>query len=217
MFSSFEALVGGWAWADREHRGGHHPGLTCRRDDDFGPAAGEAVQQRFGPDVNVEQRSRAAQLGQAEPSPHEAGLVGQEEGHRVPLLEPGCSLQGSGYLVALSVHIAVGIFPTFEEQEGLPGLPPGGIEEAVHDAVEGLGLLVLDEPDTEHDAPRNVHAVVEEMREKFPEKRRQRNRKSGENAEPHVHFAAKEETCVRRSGRGEEGSDMNCDKGQLPS
>lgn len=178
------------------------PGLTCRRDDHSGPAAGEAVQQGFGPDVEVEQSSRAAQLGQTEPSPHEAGLVGQEEGDRVPLLQPGCSLQSSGYLVALSVHIVVRIFPTFEEQEGLPGMLPRGIQEAVHDAVERFGLLVLDEPDAEHDAPQNVHAVVEEMREKFPEKRRQRNRKSGENAEPQVHFAATEETCVRRSGRG---------------
>lgn len=160
------------------------------------------MQQGFGPDVKVEQSSRAAQFGQTEPSPHEAGLVGQEEGDRVPLLQPGCSLQSSGYLVALSVHIAVRIFPTFEEQEGLTGMLLRGIQEAVYDAVERLGLLVLVEPDAEYDAPQNVHAVVEEMREEFPEKHRQRNRKSDEYAEAHVHFAAMEETCVRRSGRG---------------
>lgn len=181
-------------------------GLTCRRDDHFGPAAGEAVQQRFGPDVEVEQSSQAAQLGQTEPGPHEAGLVGQEEGDRVPLLQPGCSLQSSGHLVALSVHMSVRIFPTLEEQEGLRGMLLRGIQEAVHDAVERRAPLVPDEPDAEHDAPQDVHAVVEEMREKFPEKRRQRNRKSGENAEPQIHVGATEETCVRRSGRAKGGS-----------
>lgn len=203
---SIDTFAGGghgrWAWSEGELRGGDHPGLTCRRDDHFGPAAGEAMQQGFGPDVEVEQGSRAAQLGQTEPGPHEAGLVGQEEGDRVPLLQPGCSPQSPGYLVALSVHIAVRIFPTFEEQEGLAGMLLRGIQEAVHDAVESLGLLVLGEPDAEHDAPQNVHAVVEEMRETFPEKRRQRNRKSGENAEPYVHFAAMEETYVGPPGRG---------------
>lgn len=197
---------GGWAWSEGEHRGGDHPALTCRRDDHFGPAAGEAVQQGFGPDVKVEQSSRAAQLGQAEPGPHEVGLVGQEERDRVPLLQPGCSLHSSGYLVALSVHIAIGIFSTFEEQEGLPGMLLRGIQEAVHDAVERLGPLVFDDPDAAHDAPQNVHTVVEELWEKFPEKQRQRHRKSGENADPHVHVAAMEESCVRRSGRGKSES-----------
>lgn len=189
-------------------------GLTCRRDDHFGPAAGEAVQQGFGPDVKVEQSHRAAQFGQAEPSPHEAGLVGQEEGDRVPLLQPGCSLQSSGYLVALSVHMAVRIFPTFEEQEGLAGMLLCSIQEAVHDAVERLPLLVLGEPDAEHDAPQNVHAVGAEMREKFAEKHRQRNRKSGEEAEPHVHLAAREETCVRPDEL-RASSEINCDKVHL--
>lgn len=172
------------------------PCLTCRRDDDSGPAAGEAVQQGFGPDVKVEQSSRAAQFGQTEPGPHEAGLVGQEEGDRVPLLQPGCSLQSSGNFVALSVDIAVRIFPTFEEQEGLLRMLLHGIQEAVHDAVERLGLLVLNESDAKHDAPQDVRAVVEEIREKFPEKRHQRNHKSDEHADPDVHLVAKGETCV---------------------
>lgn len=187
---------GGWAWNRGERGGGDRRGLTCAGDDHFGPAAGEAVQQGLGPDVKVEQSSRAAQLGQAEPGPHEAGLVGQEEGDRVPRLQPGCSLQGSGDFVALPVDIAVRIFPTFEEQEGLRRVPPRGIQEAVDNAVERLEPLVLGEPDAKRDAPQDVRAVVEEMREKFPEKCRERNRKSGENADPQVHFAVTGETCV---------------------
>lgn len=154
------------------------------------------MQQRFGPDVKVEQGGRAAQLGQTEPGPHEAGLVGEEEGDRVPLLQPGCSLQSSGDFVALSVDIAVGILPTFEEQEGLRRVLLRGFQEAVDKAVERLGPLVLGEPDAKRDAPQDVRAVVEEMREKFPEKCRERNRKSGENADPHVHFAVMGEACV---------------------
>lgn len=37
--------------------------LTGANNQDFGITAGEAVQQRLGPDVEVQQRSRASQLG----------------------------------------------------------------------------------------------------------------------------------------------------------
>lgn len=146
-----------------------HLRLTCRGDDHFGPTAGETVQQRLGSDVKVKKSSRAAQLGQTEPSPHEAGLVGQKQGDRVPLPQPGFSLQSSGHLVALFIHFAVRIFQTFKLQKGLIGMPLHGIQEAVHDAVKRFDFLVFGESDATFDAPQDVRAVLAEVRKTFLE------------------------------------------------
>lgn len=153
--------------------------LTCRGDDHFGPAAGEAVQQRLGPDVEVEQGSRAAQLGQTEPSPHEAGLVGQKQGDGVPLLQPGFSLQSSGHLVALSIHFAIRIFPTFKVQKCLTGMPFSGVQEAVHDAVKRFDFLVFGEPDAQFNAPQDVRQVILKVWEKFLEEWQRQKSQSG--------------------------------------
>lgn len=101
------------------------------------------MQQGLGSDVEVEQGSRAAQLRQTEPSPNEAGLVRKEQGHRVPLLQPGFSLQGSGHLVALFVHFAITVRATFEVYKDLFGVPLHCIQEAVQYAVKGLDFLVF--------------------------------------------------------------------------
>lgn len=118
------------------------------------------MQQRLGSDVEVEQSRRTAQLGQSEPSPNETGLVGQEQGDRVPLLQRGCSLQGSGRPAALFVHFPIRIISTFELDEGFTRMPPRCIQEAVQEAVEGFDLLVLDEPDSQFNAPQDVRAVL---------------------------------------------------------
>lgn len=180
------------------------PLLTCRDDDHFGPAAGEAVQQRLGPDVEVEQSRRAAQLGQGEPGPDEARLVGHEQGDGLPFLQPRFSLQSSGHLVALLVHGAVRVLATFEVHEGLVGMPARGIQEAVHDAVEGLEPLVPEEPASEPDAPHDVRAVLAEVREKFLEEGQRQHGQADQEREPHVHVAAAhgaEGICQRVSVR----------------
>lgn len=139
------------------------PRLTWRDDDHFGPAAGETVQQRLRSDVKVEQSSRTAELGQTEPSPHETGLVGHKQGDRVPLLQLGFSLQGSGHLVALLIHFFIRIVTTFKADKDLTGMPLHRIQEAVQDAVKRFVFLVFDEPDAKFDAPQHVSPVLSEV------------------------------------------------------
>lgn len=149
------------------------------------------MQQRLGPDVKVEQSCRAAQLTQTEPGPYETGLIGQKQGDRVPLLEPGCSLQSSGHPVALSVHFAIGIFTTLKMQEGLVGMPLRCIQETVHDAVERFDLLVSEEPGTQFDAPEDVSALRAEVREKGVEERQGQDGQPREHGgDPDVHFCS---------------------------
>ena len=124
------------------------------------------MQERLRSDVKVEQSSRAAQLGQAEPSPHEAGLAGQKQGDRVPLLEPGFSLQSSGHLVALLIRLAISKLSTFKVQKDLVGMPLHCIQEAVQDAVKRFDLLIFNEPDAKFNAPQDVGAVLAEIWEK---------------------------------------------------
>lgn len=171
--------------------------LTCAGDEDFGPAAGEAVQQGLGSDVEVEQSSRAAQLGQTEPSPHEAGLVGQEQRDGVPFLQPGFSLQSSAHFVALPVHILVGVFASFKVQEGLGGMPLHRIQEAVQDAVDGFPPPVFEQPQAQSEAPQDVHAVRLEVRTKSLHVGQRQDDQPGENSEPHGHFCNR----AQRAGR----------------
>ena len=124
--------------------GGQQP--TCRGDEHLGPAAREAVQQSLGPDVGVEQRGRAAQLGQAQPGHHEPGLVPQEQRHRGARLQARVVLQGTGHLVTASVHLRVGVRIAFKVQEGLGRMLLRCFQEAVQNAVEGFESLVESEP-----------------------------------------------------------------------
>lgn len=153
--------------------------LTWTGEDEFGAAAGEAVQQRFGPDVKVEQGSWAAQFGQTEPGPDVRGLVGQEQGHGVPLLQPGFSLQGPGHLVAPSVHLRVRILPTLEVDQDLVRAPPHRVQEVVQDAVEGSGLLVPVQSEAQPEAPQDVGAVLPEVRAEGPDVEAQQDQQSG--------------------------------------
>ena len=148
------------------------------------------MQQGRGPDVEVQQGGGTPQFGQAEPDPHEAGLVGEKQGHRVPLLQPGGSLQGSGHLVAPLVHISVRKVPALEAQEDFIGVSLDRVQEAVQDAVETLAFLVLDEPDAESEAPQDVRQVRGKVREKCSDERQGEQSQSGQCGEPHVHFAA---------------------------
>lgn len=107
------------------------------------------MQQRLGSDVEVQQGGRAAQFRQTEPSPNEAGLVREEQGHRVPFLQPGFSLQGSGHLVAPFVHFAIRVRATFKVHEDLIGVPFHCIQEAVQDAVKWFEFLVNGQPGAE--------------------------------------------------------------------
>lgn len=124
------------------------------------------MQQRLRSDVKVEQSSRTAQLGQTEPNPHKTGLVGQKQSDRVPFLQPGFSLQGSGHFVALFIHFFVRIFTTFKVQKDLSGMPAHRIQEAVQDAVKRFALFVFGESDGKFNVPRDVRAVIAKVREK---------------------------------------------------
>lgn len=137
------------------------------------------MQQGFGPDVEVEQGSRAAQFGQTEPDPDVRGFVGQKQGHGVPLLQPGFSLQGPSHLVAPSVHLRVRILSTLEVDQDLVRAPPHRVQEVVHDAVEGFGLLVPHQSDAQPDAPQDVAAVFPEVRAESPDVEGQQDQQSG--------------------------------------
>lgn len=193
---------------DRLEEGGEASHLTCGRDDHLGPAAGEAVQQRLGPDVEVEQGRRAAQLGQGEPGPDEARLVAQEQGHRVALLQPSLSLQRPRHLVAPPVHLAVRVLETLEAHERLVGMPAHRLQKLVHDAVEVLQPLVQVEPAAEPDAPQDVRAVLSQVGEKFPDEGQRQRGQAGEEREPHVHVGARG-ICQRapkvREGAADDG------------
>lgn len=160
---------------------------TWRGNEHFGPAAGEAVQQRLGSDVEVQQSSRAAQLGQAEPGPHEGGLVRQKQGHGVPLLQPGFSLQSSGHLVALEVHLSVGVRAPLEVDEDLVGVSPRCVQEAVQDAVKGFARLVFDQPEAQLEAPQDVDAVIPEVRAESPDVCVGQDGQADQSGEPHGH------------------------------
>jgi len=162
-----------------------------RGDDHFGPAAEEAVQQRLGSDVDVKQSRRTSQLGQTEPSPHVAGLVGQKQGDRVPLLQPGFNLQRARHLVALLVHVSISILASFKVHEDLPGMLLRGVQEAVQDAVERFARLVLEEPEAELQAGQDVGAVLSEVRPQGPQQREGQQRQSRDHREQNVHVAAR--------------------------
>lgn len=167
------------------------------------------MQQRLGSDVEVQQSRRAAQLGQAEPGPHEAGLVRQKQGHGVALLQPGFSLQSPGHLVALQVRLSVAERAPLEEDEGLGGLSLRRVQEAVQDAVERFGLPVLGEPDAQLEAPQHVGAVIAEVRVESPDVCEGQDGQAGRSGEPHGHGggaagrAGKSSNCLEK---------LKCDK-----
>lgn len=110
--------------------------LTGANNQDFGITAGIAVQQRLGPDVEVQQRSRASQLGEGEPQPHELRLVAEQKGDGVTLLQLGVLGQSSGHLVAFFVGLAVRIWAVLKEQKGLLWLLGHPVQKTIQNAVK---------------------------------------------------------------------------------
>lgn len=110
--------------------------LTSTDNQDFGVAAGEAVQQRFGPDVEVEQRRHASQLGEREPHPHKLWLVAQQKGSGVPLLQLSMLGQRSGRSVAFFVSLAVRVRAVLKQHEGLLWLFGDSVQKTFQNAVK---------------------------------------------------------------------------------
>lgn len=114
--------------------------LTSTGDEDLGFAAGEAVHQRLGPDVGVEERRHAAQFGQTQPEPHKLRLVAQKQRGCVPLFQLGVRRQSPGHFVALPVGPAVRVGALLEDQKSLFWMLLRSIQEAVQQA----GKVLLD-------------------------------------------------------------------------
>lgn len=156
------------------------PHLTCTSDQDFGVAAGEAVEQGLGPDVAVEEGGRASQLGQSEPDPHELGLVSHEESRRVPLAQVGVGGQGPGHLAALPVRLPVGVRALLEDDERLVRMPGDFVQETVHDAVEGFALQQPLYAKADFNGGDRETEVLEEVRVPPVEQQQQQNRQAYE-------------------------------------
>lgn len=128
-----------------------------------GAAAGEAVQQRLGLDVGVEEGHRAARLSQAEPDAQEVGLVAHEHGDTVSLLQPDGAVEHVGQPVAAAVDVPVGVDAAVVQHEGLVGDALRLLHEAIQDRAhagrqsEELQLhAVPDDPAQEEEVPPEV-------------------------------------------------------------
>lgn len=123
------------------------PHLTCSCDQRSGSAAAEAVQQRLGPDVVVEESRRAADLHQGQPQPQVGGLVSEEQRHRVALSDAAALQEDPGGLVAELVGVPVRERLIFEAKEGLVRLRLHHLQEPVQDGVVDPGVLLDAAPD----------------------------------------------------------------------
>lgn len=117
--------------------------LTSTDNQDFGFAAGVAVQQRFGPDVEVQQSSCASQLGEGEPHPHKLRLVAEQKGNGVPLLQLDMLGQGSGHSVAFSVGLPIRVAAVLKQQECLLWLLGHSVQKTVQNAVKRFAPSVF--------------------------------------------------------------------------
>lgn len=154
-----------------------------------GPAAAEAVQQGPGPDVVVEERRGAAQLGQTQEQPQERGIVGEEQRHRVALADAAALQERAGGLIAQLVRLPVREALVPEEHEGLVRLLPRQLREAVHDEVALPGVA----PDQPLDLELPVHMVgiLEQVRMAEEEgQHHQQQEEEGEH-EPRQHGGAR--------------------------
>lgn len=102
-----------------------------------GLAAVEAVQQRLGADVVIEQRHRGTEFSQGQPGEYEGGLVPHEERHGVasPVARP--TPQRAGNLIAPSVGVLVRVALAPEHQEQLVWIGGGLLQETVQHKEEG--------------------------------------------------------------------------------
>lgn len=152
-----------------------------------GPAAAEAVQQRPGPDVVVEEGRGAAQLGQTQEQPQERGLVGEEQRHRVAFADAAALQERPGGLIAQLVRLLVREALVPVEHEGLVRLIPRELREAVRDEVVLPGVV----PDQGLDLELQVHMVgiLEQVR--MAEEKGHQEEESGGEHEPQQHGGAR--------------------------
>lgn len=98
-----------------------------------GPAAAEAVEQRPGFDVGVDEGHLAAQLGQSEPDADEVRFVAHQQCDHVPQFQRPAGSEGAGKPVTPSVHVPVRQSPVLEDYEGFARVPARLVPETVQE------------------------------------------------------------------------------------
>lgn len=96
-----------------------------------GLAAVEAVQQRLGADVVIEQRHRRTEFSQGQPGEYEGGLIPHEESHGVSRLVARLRAQRVCNLIAPFVGVFVRVALVPEHQEQLAWIGGGLLQETV--------------------------------------------------------------------------------------
>lgn len=121
------------------------------------------MQQRLGLDVGVEERHRAARLGQAEPDAQEVGLVAHQHSDAVSLLQLGRVVEHVGQPVAAPVHVPVGVDAAVVDHERLVRDALRLLDEPVQDRVHAGGEFkelqlhtVPEDPEEKEEVPPEV-------------------------------------------------------------
>lgn len=161
--------------------------LTGVRYEHIRAAAGEAVKEWFGSDVEVQERGGTAQFGQAEPSPHEPGLIPQEKRDRVPFPEAGHRAQRVRHFIALLLHVLIGESLAFKMNERFSRVFLHRLQKTVHDAVEGSFPLVNVKSDAASESSVYINAVLEKIRAESFEERGEEENQARERSYPHIH------------------------------
>lgn len=114
---------------------------TFSCDQSPGPAAVEAVQQRFGSDVVVEKSSWTSELDQTQPQPQKHGLIPEEKRNSVTLFNKPSVQENSRSFVAEFISVPVGKSLISKEDERFVGLRLHHVEKTVQDCV--IRLIVF--------------------------------------------------------------------------
>lgn len=122
------------------------------------------MQEGFGSNVVVQQRSSASQFGQCKPQPQEVGLVLHQESHRVSLLELAMLLQSSGYSVARLIRLAVGERGPLEKCKRFLRLLGHLVQKAVQNTVKRFVLLNLSQLHADAQRGDRVAQVIQNIR-----------------------------------------------------
>ncbi len=99
-------------------------------------AAGEAVQEWSGSDIEVQECCGTAELSQAEPGPHETGLVPQEKRDRVPFFEPSLRAQRIRYFITLLIHLLIRVSLALEMNKHFSRVLLHRLQKTVHYTIE---------------------------------------------------------------------------------
>ncbi len=113
-----------------------HINLTSSCYEHVRAAAGEAVKEWFGSDIEVQECCGTAELSQAEPGPRETGLVPQEKRDRVPFFEPSLRAQRVRYFVTLLIHLLIRVSLPLEMNKHFSRVFLHRIQKAVHNTIE---------------------------------------------------------------------------------